>query len=89
MTCKSGALALDGGNYSNMMANHALSLTSNTMIESLILQQQMPRDKQLEYGKLMVESTKSGVSLILIKLIRLKPRDSMRNSVSTLTDHST
>jgi len=49
----------------------------------------MLKDKQLEFLEEMEVSTRNGESSISIKRARLKLRDSMKNSVSTSTDHST
>jgi hypothetical protein len=46
------------------------------------------KDKQLEFGVITEENTKSGKYSILIKPESLRPRDSMKNLASISTDHS-
>ena len=45
--------------------------------------------KQLEYGAITEETTKSGQYSTLTKLERMRRRDLIRTSVSIETDHST
>jgi hypothetical protein len=90
MTCKSGALTLDGGNFSSTLVPRLEPLlTSKTLTEFLTLTRRTLKANQLEYSTIMEESTKDGASFMLIRDQRLRPRDLMRNSVSTSTDHST
>ena len=59
-------------------------------VRSLKLKEaKMKKDKQLESGVTTVVKTRDGRSNMLIKLIRLRLRDSMKNSASTSIDHST
>jgi hypothetical protein len=57
--------------------------------ESLTLILKKLKDNQLESRTSMVVLTKSGEYSILRTLRRERPRDSMKNSVSTSTGHST
>jgi hypothetical protein len=76
MTCKSGALTQDGGNYSSILEIRPELLSiSNIPRECLLLLLATKRDKQsLSTTSLMV-SIKDGELSILIKLIRLRLRD--------------
>jgi hypothetical protein len=52
-------------------------------------EERMLKDKQLLSGTSMVEPTRDGRLSILTPIRDHKPRDSTRNSVSIVTDHST
>jgi len=47
------------------------------------------KDMLLEFGQITEVNINNGKFFILTKQQRLRPRDSMKNSVSTSTDHST
>jgi len=64
MTCKSGAPILDGGSSSNILEK--LLLTSSTIKEFSTHQLKTKKDNQLEFGTIMVVSTKDGEWFILI-----------------------
>jgi hypothetical protein len=86
MKCKSGVLTLNGGKYSNSKMN---TLSIGKMENALMfLVERILKDKKLLPGRDTMEPIKDGKLFMLI-LLRLKPRDSMKNSDSTSTDHST
>jgi hypothetical protein len=87
MTCKSGVLTLDGSKYSSMKTT-----SSSTSPKILYLTSHKPRirkDKLFKSMVIMVERTNSGMYSILTKLIKLRPKDSMKNLVSISIDLST
>jgi hypothetical protein len=49
----------------------------------------MLKPTQLLFIQTLERLTKNGISSILTKLRRMRPRDSMKNSVSSSIDHST
>jgi len=76
MTCKSGALTLDGGNFSSILEiSLDNSSISNTTKEFLLLLLMTKRDNQLQSTTIATVSIKDGVLSILIKLIKLRLRD--------------
>jgi hypothetical protein len=73
MTCKFGALTLDGGNSSNTLDPN--SLTSRMPTRYLMLKEEkMRKDKLWVFGVTIRASIKDGESFILIKLIRQKQK---------------
>jgi hypothetical protein len=86
-TCKSGALTLDGGRSSSIKENN--SSTSKTTRFLTLKVVRMKKDTQLEFGPTMEETTKSGLLFTLIRLKRLRRRDSTRTLASIEIDHST
>ena len=87
MTCKSGAPTQDGSKYSDMITNNSSTGQTTRYLMSRV--QRMKKEPQLEFMETMERITKNGKFFMLTRLLRLRPRDSMRNSDSTLTDHST
>jgi hypothetical protein len=86
MTCKSGALTLDGSKSSNMKTTS--SSTSPKILYLMCPKPRILKDKLFKYMEITVERTKSGMFYILTRLIKLKPKDSMKNSVSISIDLS-
>jgi len=87
MTCKYGAPTQDGSKCSStMMANSSIG----QIAKYLMLQEvKMLKVKLLVLLVTTERRTKNGKFYISIKLKRQRLRDSMKNSDSTLTDHST
>jgi hypothetical protein len=86
-TCKSGALTQDGSNCScTKMNNLSMSRTKRYLMSQV---EKIKKDKLLSSGEITVRRIRNGRSSTLTKLERLKLRDLMKNSASTLTDHST
>jgi hypothetical protein len=73
MTCKSGALTLDGGRSSSMRTNN--SSTSKTRKFLMLKEAKMQKEAQLVYGATTVVTIKNGLLSTLTKLIRLQIRD--------------
>ena len=74
MTCKSGALTLDGGNSSNTLDPN--SLTSRMPTRYLMLKEEKTRkDKLSVFGVTIRANIKDGMYFILIKLTRQKLKD--------------
>jgi hypothetical protein len=86
-TCKSGAPTLDGSNCSNMKRIN--SLTGLTTRDLMLLDLKTKKVKLLELPITTTKPTKNGELSILTRQRRLKLKVLMKNSVSTLTDHST
>jgi hypothetical protein len=89
-TCKSGALTPDGSKFSSLRMN--TSSIHQTTKFLMLLEAKMKKDKLLEYKIEMVEKVelliRDGRLFILIKPPKLELKDSTKNLVSTLTDHS-
>jgi len=67
-----------------------ISATFNSLIDALMSTEvKMLKDKKFKYTIDTMEPIKDGRFFTLTKRQRLKPRDSMKNSVSISTDHST
>jgi len=87
MTCKSGAPTHNGSRSSSSKQDN--SSTSERI--KRFLMSMVPRMRKLERllsERTQVKLTRNGMSSILIRLLRVKLKDSMKNSVSTSTDHS-
>jgi len=65
------------------------SSTSTTRRYLTLEEAKMLKDNKLVSGPTMEADIKSGLSSMLTRLERLIPRDLIRNSDSTETDHST
>jgi len=88
--CRSGVLIQDGGNYSSTLEIRQETLSTYKTLKEFLLQINLiKKDKQLLLLIVTELQVKSGVSCILTRKELLRPKDSMKNSVSTLTDHST
>jgi uncharacterized membrane protein YdfJ with MMPL/SSD domain len=94
-TCKFGAPTLNGGKSSSlnqlvrMMVTSQSKTTRETIRELLMLMDQlMKKLDQLRQRSLQSNRTKDG-KLSMLTSTRLKPKDYIKNSVSTSTDHST
>jgi len=85
LTCKSGALTLTGGNYSNMRM--VISSTGPTV--KLSMPNQIQKVNQLSLQTLETLYLKNGRLSILTKLMPLQQRESIKISDSMSTDHST
>jgi hypothetical protein len=55
----------------------------------MFIKERMKKDKKFQSTRHIMERTRNGRSSILTKLLLLKPRDLMKNSDFTSTDHST
>ena len=88
MTCKSGALTLDGSRFSNI--KKIIFVTSKKKIDALRLAEtKISKDKQFLLVIDKMVPIKDGKFFILTRRQPLKPRDSMKNLDSISTDHST
>jgi hypothetical protein len=88
VTCKSGAPTLDGSRSLSIKENISATFVRPTSV-SMFLETKTKKVKLLKLTKDIMEPTKDGKYFILTKRQRLRPRDSMKNSDSTSTDHST
>jgi hypothetical protein len=87
MICKSGALTLDGGK--SLSTRESTSVISNRPIDALmLLEERILKDKRFKFITGITVPTKDG-RLFMLTLLRLRLRDSMKNSDSISTDHST
>jgi len=88
MTCKSGALTLDGSRFSNI--KKIISVTSKKKIDALrLVETKISKDKQFLLVIDKMVPIKDGKFFILTRRQPLKLRDSMKNLDSISTDHST
>jgi hypothetical protein len=88
ITCKSGVPTQDGGRSLSIREN--ISATFNRLTDALMLQEtKIKKVKLFKFTTNTMELTRDGRFSILTRKQRLKLKDSMRNSVSISTDHST
>jgi hypothetical protein len=67
-------------------ANSSIQATTRSL---KLLELKISKDKKLVFSETMVEDINNGKFCIFQRLPRLRPRDSMKNSVGISTDHST
>jgi hypothetical protein len=80
MTCKSGALTLDGGKSSSLRTTN---LSTGATIRSLkSLEAKTKKEPRLVLTETTMEQINNGKFFMLTRQTKLRPRDSMRNSVS-------
>jgi hypothetical protein len=85
-TCKSGALTLDGGKFSDSRTTN--SLTGRAIRYLMLLDLKTKKDKPLVSRTTTMVLTNNGMYSILMKLKDQELRELTKTSVSTLTDHS-
>jgi hypothetical protein len=87
ITCKSGAPTLNG---SRSLSSKLTGLPTFRIISTCMFQEvKIKKANQLLYMHKLKDLNKNGRFFTLIKLLRQRPRDSMRSSDSISTDHST
>jgi hypothetical protein len=89
MTCKSGALTQDGGKFSSMMRRRTNSSIGVTTRSSKSLEAKTKKEQRLVSTVTTMEETNNGQFFMLTRPTKLRLRDLMRNSVSTLINLST
>jgi hypothetical protein len=85
MTCKSGALTHNGSRSSSIKVSTLSTYKTENALK--FLETRMMKEEQLLSTIDTTVLTRDG-RLSMLTLSRLKPRDLMKSSVSTLTDHS-
>jgi hypothetical protein len=86
ITCRYGALTQDGSRSLFMLMSTSATLKTRNV--SMSMPVKMTRVDKLESMEEQIMLTRDGRSSMLTKLIRLQPRDLIRNLVSKSIDHS-
>ena len=88
MNSKSGALTLDGGNYS-LTEKNTSATSKKPRNASTLMETKMKKDERSKFITETMESIRNGRSSILMNPRRLKLRERVENSVLKSTEHST
>jgi len=87
LECKSQLPTPTGGNFSDLKVSSLSTGRTIRYLMSMVVK--MRKVDQPKSGPNMVELTRDGRFFILISNQRFQPKDSIKNSDSTSTDHST